>query len=106
MSGLRGRLKRLERGTEGDRTILECPTCGEEFVTHGDVAAEFICHEWVRESGGETYRETPEDVLRLFGHKHDPGAFVEKSSGLPFLSGEVSGINLGGSFVGMEDPGE
>jgi hypothetical protein len=106
MSGLRGRLKRLEKDAEGEKTVIECPTCGEEFVTHGDVAAEFICHEWVRESGGETYRETPEDVLRLFDHKHDPGAFVEKSSGLPFLSREVSGINLGGSFVGMEDPGE
>ncbi len=32
MSGLRGRLKRLEKDAEGGRTVIECPTCGKAFM--------------------------------------------------------------------------
>jgi len=104
MSGLRGRLKRLERDTEG-KTVIECPTCGEAFTLYGD-PADYLVYLWRQDYGGENH-DPPVDpaVVKLAEHEHDPGAFVEKSSGLPFLSREVSGINLGGSFVGMEDPG-
>jgi len=106
MSGLRGRLKRLERDTE--KTVIECPTCGEAFVLYGDPAADYLGYLWRQDYGGENHGPGAVDpaVVKLAEHEHDPGAFVEKSSGLPFLSREVSGINLGGSFVGMEEPGE
>ena len=64
----------------------------------GDVAMEYIVHSYSQATGeGEaSYHKTPEDILRLFDHEHDPGAFVEKRSGLSFLSRAVSGINIGG----------
>ena len=74
---------------------LVCPECGAEFVAHGDVPMEFIVHEWVRETGEAGHHETPASILRLFAHEHDPGAFLEKGSGLPFLSRAVSGIDIG-----------
>jgi hypothetical protein len=39
---------------------------------------------------------TPGGMLRAFEHEHDAGAFLEKRSGLCFLSKPVSGMNLGG----------
>ncbi len=73
--------------------ILVCPACGAEFLAHGDVPLEYIVHEWVRETGEAGHHETPEAILRIFAH--DPGAFLEKGSGLPFLSRAVSGIDIG-----------
>jgi hypothetical protein len=94
--GLRDKLKRLEAEAEAETTTLVCPECGAEFTAYGDVAVEFIAHEWVSEGGAETYRETPEDIQRLFDHEHDSSGFLQKSSGLPFLSKAVSGIDFGG----------
>jgi hypothetical protein len=34
-------------------------------------------------------------MLLAFEHKHDASALVERSTGLPFMSREVSGMNLG-----------
>ena len=95
MGRFRGRLHRLEEAAREETMTLVCPECGAEFVAHGDVSMEYIVHEWVRETGEAGHHETPEGILRLFAHGHAPGAFVEKSSGLPFLSREVSGINIG-----------
>ncbi len=81
---------------------LVCPECGAEFVAYGDVPMEFIVHEWVRETGEGAYHETPQGILRLFAHGHDPGALLEKGSGLPFLSKAVSGIDVGASLAGGE----
>jgi hypothetical protein len=78
---------------------LVCPECGEEFVVAGDVAAEFIVALWSKETGQKGHRKTPEDLVRILDHDHNPGAFVEKQSGLPFLSREVSGMNLGGELI-------
>jgi hypothetical protein len=75
---------------------LLCPECGEEFVVFGDAPVEYLTAEWAREAGAQSHRETPEDIAVLFDHEHDPSAFVEKSSGKPWLSREVSGMNLGG----------
>ena len=93
--GLRDLLKRLEEAAEAETMILVCPECGAEFVAHGDVPLEFIVHQWATETGEEDHHETPEGILRLFDHEHDPGALLEKGSGLPFLSKAVSGIDLG-----------
>jgi hypothetical protein len=93
--GLRRRVKKLEEAAKGETMTLVCPECGAEFVAHGDVPMEFVVHEWVRETGEADRHETPEGILRLFAHGHDPGAFLEKGSGLPFLSKEVSGIDVG-----------
>ena len=103
MGGLRRRLDKLQERSGYQRTTLVCPECGGEFVATGDVALEYIVHEWSRVSQAESYRETPEDIRRLFDHEHDPSAFVEKSRGLPFLSKAVSGFNLGGALERSED---
>ena len=76
---------------------LVCPECGTEFVAYGDFPLEFIVHQWVRETGEAGHHETPASILRLFDHGHDPGDFLEKGSGLPFLSRAVSGIDMGAS---------
>jgi hypothetical protein len=95
MGRLRGRLRRLEEAAREETMTLVCPECGAEFVDHGDVSMEYIVHEWASETGYEGHHETPEGILRLFAHGHDPGAFLEKGSGLPFLSRAVSGIGIG-----------
>ena len=93
--GLRDRLHKLEEAARGEAMTLVCPECGAEFVAHGDVPLEVIVHEWVRETGEAGHHETPESILRLFAHGHDPTALLEKGSGLPFLSREVSSIDIG-----------
>ena len=103
MGGIRRRLDKLQEKSGYQRTTLVCPECGGEFTAYGDVALEFLVYEWSRGSQVESYRETPEDIRRLFDHEHDPGAFVEKSSGLPFLSKAVSGFNIGTAPERSED---
>jgi hypothetical protein len=93
--GLRRRVRRLEEAAKGETMTLVCPVCGAEFVAYGDVPLESIVHQWASETGEEGHHDTPEDILRIFAHEHDPGALVEKGSGLPFLSREVSGIDIG-----------
>ncbi len=99
MGGLRGRLRRLERETQGETYELLCPGCGEAFTLYGDAPVEYLLWEWGKEGEGETHRETPAGMLRAFEHEHDPGAFLEKRSGLSFLSKPVSGLDLGGARV-------
>ena len=93
--GLRDRLAKLEEAAKGETMTLVCPECGAQFVAYGDVSLEFIVHQWVRETGEEGHHETAEGILRLFAHEHNPGAFLEKTSGLQFLSKAVSGIDIG-----------
>ena len=100
MGRLKQRLDTLAKKSDYQLTTLVCPECSEEFTAYGDVALEFLVHQWVLGPEGEvgaaaaTWRETPEDVLRLFDHEHDPSAFVDKSSGLPFLSKAAGGFDL------------
>jgi hypothetical protein len=94
--GIRDRLKRLEEQSDFERMTLVCPECGEEFVVVGDAPMEYLVYEWCKGMAREDHR-TPDDMLlRAFEHEHDASAFLEKSSGLPFLSKPVSGMNLGG----------
>jgi hypothetical protein len=93
--GLRRWVKKLEEAAKGETMTLVCPVCGAEFVAHGDVPLEYIVHRWAAETGEAGHHETSEDILRVFAHGHDPGALLEKGSGLPFLSREVSGIDIG-----------
>jgi hypothetical protein len=74
---------------------MVCPVCGEEFVVYGDVAVEYIVWEWSRESSEKGHHKTPESMLLAFEHEHDASALVERSTGLPFMSREVSGMSLG-----------
>ena len=92
---LERRLRRLEEATQEETMTLVCPTCGEELVAYGDVPMEYIVYQWTRETGDKEHHETPEAILHLFAYEHDPGALVEKTSGLPFLSRAVSGIDIG-----------
>ena len=96
MSTFRGRLRRLERETEGERMTLRCSECGEEFTAYGDVVLECIAYGWSKDTGEKGYRETPEDIKQLFEHEHGLETFVEKTSGLPFMDRMVTGLDLGG----------
>ncbi len=95
MGRFRGRLRKLEEATQGETMTLVCPECGAEFVAYGDAPLEFIVHRWTEETGEKGRHETPAGILRVFAHGHDPGTFLEKESGLPFLSKAVSGIDIG-----------
>ena len=95
MGRFRARLRKLEEAAREETMTLVCPACGAEFVAYGDVPLEFIVHQWVRETGEGGHHETPASILRVFDHGHDPGALLEKCSGLPFLSKAVSGIDVG-----------
>ena len=100
MGRFRERLRKLEEAAKGETMTLLCPECGAEFVAYGDVPMEYIVHEWTLETGEAGHRETPASILRIFAHEHDPGAFLEKASGLPFLSRAVSGIDIGARTEG------
>ncbi|MDP8951830.1 MAG: hypothetical protein M3N18_06285 [Actinomycetota bacterium] len=97
--GLRRRLQRLEEVADSETMTLVCPECGGEFTVYGDAPAEYLVWLWGQGYAGETHRETPADMARAFEHEHDPGAFLEKRSGLSFLSKAVSGMDLGGARV-------
>jgi hypothetical protein len=94
--GIRDRLKRLQEQSGVERMTLVCPECDEEFVVSSDAPVEYIVHLWRKGMGREGHHRTPKDILIAFEHEHDAGAFIEKRSGLPFLSKPVSGMNLGG----------
>ncbi len=104
--GLRDRLRRLEEAAKGETMTLVCPACGAEFLAYGDVPLEFVVHRWATETGEEGHHETPESILRVFAHEHEPSALVEKGSGLPFLSKAVSGIDIGASRADAGAGGE
>jgi hypothetical protein len=94
---LRGRLDKLQEKSGYQRWTLVCPECGQEFTVYGDVALEVIVHQWSSQVPDQVLGElveTPEDVRRLFDHEHDPSAFVDKASGLPFLTAPGVGFNL------------
>jgi hypothetical protein len=104
--GLRRWVRRMGEAAKGETMHLVCPECGAEFVAYGDVPLEYIVHQWAAETGEEGQHETPASILRIFAHEHDPSAFLEKGSGLPFLSGEVSAINIGTSATHTGTGGE
>jgi hypothetical protein len=83
--GFRDRLRNLELAAQGEVATLVCPTCGDEFVVYGDAALEYLCWEWAQTSGGESYRQTPADAIRLTEHEHYPSEFIDKATGEPFL---------------------
>jgi hypothetical protein len=105
VGGVRRRLDKVQEKSGYQRTTLVCLECGEEFTAYGDVALEYIVYEYSQGTQAESYRSgaTPEDILRIFDHEHDPSAFVEKTSGLPFLSKALSGFNLSEPPRGIED---
>ncbi len=95
MSGLRGRLKRLEKDAEEDKTVVECPTCGETFTLYGDPAMDYLVLRWRQghdkghegeTHGAPTERVHPDPaVVKLAEHEHDPSLMVNKSDGSPWL---------------------
>jgi hypothetical protein len=92
--GIRSRLNRLRERSGFQKHALVCPECREEFVCYGDVAMEYMVASYVRKTG-ETgrYREPP-DITTLFEHEHGASNFLDKPTGLPFLSREVSGVSF------------
>src|SRR5687767_2309275 len=100
--GLRDRLKRLERETEGEKMDLRCPECGWEITVFGDPPLDLIVYRWQQgqpnseQSHGPGFATTHPSLVRLAEHEHPAKDFLEKRSGLPLYSREVSGMNLGG----------
>jgi hypothetical protein len=74
--GLRGWLKRLERGAKSEMVGLVCPECGAEFKAAGDAALQFLVHEWVEDS-----KAGSPDILRIAEHEHDPSLMINKTTG-------------------------
>ena len=76
------RLRRLEQATEGERTILVCPECGEEFTLYGDPALEFIAYEWAKCYEGKLYGPpTGPAVVNMAEHEHGANAFIDRATG-------------------------
>ncbi len=82
MVGIRDRLRRLENATEGERMVLACPECGEEFTLYGDPALEFIAHQWAQGYQGELYGlPTDPAVVKMAEHEHDANGFIDHATG-------------------------
>ena len=78
---IRNRLRRLEVATEGERTTLVCPECGEEFTLYEDPALEFIAHQWAQGYQGELYGSpTDPAVVETAEHEHDAYEFIDKAT--------------------------
>ena len=89
---LRDRLRKLERGTQGDKTGLVCPECGEEFTLYGDPLLEFLSYEWRQGYKGETYGPpTDPAVVKLSEHEHDPSLMIDKATGKPWCGELLAG---------------
>ncbi len=92
MSGLRGRLRKLQRDTEGEKTVIECPACGEAFTLYGDPAADYLVYLWRQDYGGENHGPPADPaVVKLAEHEHDPSTMVDRADGLPWLGGFFRG---------------
>jgi hypothetical protein len=89
---LKERLERLRDRHALIQWTLACPECRKEFTAYGDIALEFLIAEWAKESGSE--HDSPADMAAILEHEYDAWEFVDKRTGLPFLSREVSGTNL------------
>ena len=94
--GLRDRLKKPERATEGEKYELVCPECGEGFVAYCDAPLKYMAWECVQNSGGESYRETPADVIHMTEHEHDAATFINKATGEPFMDELFGDLIVGG----------
>jgi len=55
MGGLRARLQRAIRTSQGDTIVLQCPECGEDFRVGQNSDVEYLAHRWVEETGPEPY---------------------------------------------------
>ena len=100
MGRLRGRIKQVLDAAADEKSTLVCPECGEEFTVYGDAALQFLAHDWGLGYEGETYQKTPEDILRLTEHEHDPTTFIDER-GDPWL-GEL----FRGSRQMLSEPAE
>jgi hypothetical protein len=85
--GIKGRLKRLERGANSEMVKLVCPECGEEFKAAGDAALQFLVHEWREDS----IAGSPDILLRIAEHEHDPSLMINKATGKPWLGDFFAG---------------
>jgi hypothetical protein len=84
--GIRDGLRRLEHATEGERMVLVCPECGEEFTLYGDPALEFIAHQWAQGYQGELYGPpTDPAAAEMAEHEHDAYEFIDKATSEKWL---------------------
>jgi hypothetical protein len=100
MGRLKRRIKKVLDAAADEKSTLVCPECGEEFTVYGDAALQFLAHDWSLDYEGETYQTTPEDILRLTEHEHDPTTFINER-GDPWL-GEL----FRGSRQMLSEPAE
>jgi hypothetical protein len=95
--GLRRWVRRLEEAAKGQTMTLVCPVCAAEFVARGDVPSSLSSTNGPRRRARRATTRRPRASSGSFAHEHEPSPRVEKGSGLPFLSGAVSGIDIGAS---------
>ena len=89
--GLRDKLRRLERGANVQTVELVCPECAAEFKAAGDPVIEYLAHEWGKGYDGETYRQTPADVVAIANHEHDPSLMIDRATGKPWVGELLAG---------------
>lgn len=82
--GLRDKLRRLERRSEGETVTLLCQECGEEFRVAEDTDVELLAWEWIEHTGEKSYQPTPKDVFVIVEHEHGASALVKKATGEPW----------------------
>jgi hypothetical protein len=85
MGRIRAALKRLERTADSETIKLACPECGKQWRVRGDADLEVLAHYWQQEYKGETYRDTPADVLALVEHEHDVEALIDRRTNRSWL---------------------
>lgn len=91
--GLRGRPKMLQKATERKTVTPLRLECGEGFRVHQNTSLDCLAHEWLEETRAESYRKTPEDVLRLVAHTHDPSLFLDKADSKPWPGEFFHGVS-------------
>jgi hypothetical protein len=98
--GIKGRLKRLERGANSEMVELVCPECGAEFKAAGDAAHQFLVHEWV-----EDPEAASPDILRIAEHEHDPSLLINRANGKPWLGEFFAGtLRMPDDAEDLSDP--
>jgi hypothetical protein len=81
--GLRDKLKRLERRSEGETLVARCEVCGEEMRIRGGILPDLAVLEWQMDQEGseELPADTPADMRWVWNHECDPLCLRDKQTG-------------------------
>ena len=85
------RARRLKDQHALQVAMLVCPECSKRFRVYGDAPLAYLVADWAKNSGDLSHT-MPRDIAAVLAHEHNPTRLVEESTGLPWLSEEVSGL--------------